>query len=125
MNPPTEVKLTYENANSLEEATRYVSEDFAEAFALTRQWEQESPSIDSVPGPVRGPVRPGATVGPDLNPKKPDSEVDSELAKHRLRLGGDCSFNKSFTGESLFSNLCFKSNLVVSPKSQSKKTVKS
>ncbi|CAK9050329.1 unnamed protein product [Durusdinium trenchii] len=42
LNTDQSVKLTYENANSLEEATRYVSEDFAEAFALTRQWEQES-----------------------------------------------------------------------------------
>lgn len=35
------VKLTYENAASADEATRYVAEDSAEAFAAMRQWELE------------------------------------------------------------------------------------
>lgn len=35
------VKLTYENAASADEATRYVAEDSAEAFEAMRQWELE------------------------------------------------------------------------------------
>lgn len=40
-NPQETVKLTYENAASADEATRTVSEDFAEAFATSRQWALE------------------------------------------------------------------------------------
>ena len=40
-NTEATVKLTYHNAASSEDATRTVSEDFAQAFATQRDWELE------------------------------------------------------------------------------------
>ncbi|CAE7342673.1 unnamed protein product [Symbiodinium sp. CCMP2456] len=41
-NPADSVQLTYENVGSAEQATRYVSEPFSEAFAEVRNWDLQS-----------------------------------------------------------------------------------
>ena len=42
LNTEASMKLTYENADSLAAATRYVSEDFYQAFAPSRTWLSEA-----------------------------------------------------------------------------------